>query len=247
MPVSLRLLSTPYAKSASWHVPLRSNAPEMLDLGAGSASDVRENFADMWRINRYLGGLSALTRHFYPRLLSHEGTITVADIGTGAGDIPASLTRWAQVNGRDLRVWGMDFSARNLAVAKANASLSLQFIHGDAFHLPFKPGGVDYFISSLFLHHLSPEQVVALLAQTFERSRCGIIMSDLVRGWLPWLAFKLVQPVFAHNYLTRHDGAVSVLRAYTPAELQALAWEAGLQNARLYQHFPWRMTLVADK
>jgi 2-polyprenyl-3-methyl-5-hydroxy-6-metoxy-1,4-benzoquinol methylase len=247
MPVSSPVLPAKPSKAVFWRIPLRSEAPELLDLGGGSAADVRENFADMWRINRYLGGLDALTTHLYPRLLANEDMTTVADIGTGAGDIPAAIRRWA--NGRGLRVslWGMDVSARNLAVAKLNAAPSLQFIHGDAFHLPFRHGSVDYFISSLFLHHLAPEQVVALLAQTFEQSRGGIIMSDLVRGWLPWFAFKLVQPVFARNYLTRHDGAVSVLRAYTPSELRELARQAGLKNARVYSHFPWRMTLVADK
>jgi 2-polyprenyl-3-methyl-5-hydroxy-6-metoxy-1,4-benzoquinol methylase len=241
------VLTTFHPRSTNRFVPPRSTAPELLDLGMGSDLDVRENFADMWRINRYLGGMSALTRHLYPRLLAHEAVCTIADIGTGAGDIPAALVRWADAHGLNLHVWGVDSSARNLAVAKGNASESLQFIHGDTFHLPFKFGSVDYFISSLFLHHLSPEQVVSVLAQTYERSRRGIIMSDLVRGWLPLLAFKLVQPVFARNCLTRYDGEVSVLRAYTPSELREFVWQAGLKNAVVYQHFPWRMTLVVDK
>jgi phospholipid N-methyltransferase len=201
----------------------------------------------MWRINRYLGGLSAMTRYLYPRLLTHRGAATIADIGTGAGDIPAAIYQWAKSRSLRLNLWGVDVSARNLSHAQRNHAAGIRFMQADAFHLPFKPGSVDYFISSLFLHHLPPEQVVAVLRQTFELSRRGIIMSDLVRGWLPWLAFKLAQPVFARNYLTRHDGAISVLRAYTPSELLELARQAGLCGARVYQHFPWRMTLVADK
>jgi hypothetical protein len=49
------------------------------------------------------------------------------------------------------------------------------------------------------------------------------------------------------NYLTRHDGALSIRRAYVPDELLAMAREAGLETARVYAHFPWRMTLVAEK
>ena len=72
-------------------------------------------------------------------------------------------------------------------------------------------------------------------------------MSDLVRSYLPLVAFRLIQPVFAQHYLTRHDGALSIRRAYTPHELRSLAQAAGLETARVYQHFPWRMTLVAEK
>jgi hypothetical protein len=72
-------------------------------------------------------------------------------------------------------------------------------------------------------------------------------MNDLVRGWQPWIAFKAVQPLFARHYLTRHDGALSVRRAYTPAELRELADAAGLTRAVVHTSWPWRMTLVFDR
>ncbi len=97
------------------------------------------------------------------------------------------------------------------------------------------------------MHHLSPEKLTRVLEEAYGLARVALIMSDLVRGWLPYLAFKLVQPVFARSYLTRHDGALSVRRAYTPGELGRLALRAGLPDARVYAHFPWRMTLVAQK
>ena len=71
-------------------------------------------------------------------------------------------------------------------------------------------------------------------------------MSDLVRGWVPWFLFRLGQPIFARNRLTRHDGALSILRAYRQA-LARLARQAGLPNPRVYTHWPWRMILVVDK
>jgi hypothetical protein len=86
-----------------------------------------------------------------------------------------------------------------------------------------------------------------VLRETYQRSRRGIVMSDLVRSYIPLLAFPLIQPIFARNYLTRHDGLLSIRRAYTPRELRALAQAAGLETARIYCHFPWRMTLIAEK
>ena len=72
-------------------------------------------------------------------------------------------------------------------------------------------------------------------------------MSDLVRGWLPYVAYQLIQPTFARHPMTRKDGALSIRRAYTPEELRQLALRAGLPNPRVFTHFPWRMTLVVEK
>jgi hypothetical protein len=61
------------------------------------------------------------------------------------------------------------------------------------------------------------------------------------------MAFHAAAPIFARNELTRLDGALSIRRAYTPDELRSLAERAGLRGAKVYAHFPWRMTLVVDK
>src|SRR5690348_14327585 len=98
------------AAPSRW-LPARIDTPELLDMGAGSDEDVQANFADMWRINRYLGGVQALTQHLYPRLLAHEGTTTIVDIGTGAGDIGVVINGWAHQHGLDLNLWGLDLSA----------------------------------------------------------------------------------------------------------------------------------------
>ncbi len=232
---------------SSFFVPPRTDSDELLDLGVGTDEDVKANFDDLRRINRYLGGISALTRHIYPFLLAHTGTTTLVDIGTGSGDIGTVVTRWAKQHSIHLNMWGIDLSARNLLLTRHESSATETRVQADAMDLPFKDGSVDYFISSLFLHHLPPEMVKRLLARTFQAANKGIIMSDLTRGRLPLIAFKLGQPIFARSFLTRHDGVASIRRAYTPDELLHLAQAAGLSKARVYRHLGWRMTLVCEK
>jgi hypothetical protein len=72
-------------------------------------------------------------------------------------------------------------------------------------------------------------------------------MTDLVRGYLPLLAFALIKPIFARHLFTWHDGKRSIQRAYTPDELRTFAQAAGINDVRVQAHFPWRMTLVALK
>jgi 2-polyprenyl-3-methyl-5-hydroxy-6-metoxy-1,4-benzoquinol methylase len=232
--------------SASLLRPPRTDAPEMLDLGQGTLADVRQNLHEMWRINGWLGGMYALKAYVLPRIQSQA---IVLDIGTGGAEIPVYLMQWAEKSGASLQVIGLDWAARNLSVASDNTASQpgITLMRANALELPFAASNIDVVFSSLFLHHFSADDVIKLLRGVYQCARCSIVMTDLVRGWLPLIAFKLITPIFARNHLTRYDGALSIRRAYTPAELYALACQAGLPHARIYSHWPWRMTLVADK
>jgi hypothetical protein len=231
---------------STWLIPERVDEPEWLDLGVSQAA-MRANLADLGRINRYFGGLRALTDHLYPLLEASSSPQTIVDIGTGSADVPAVVARWAQMHQLNVRIIGMDIAAAHLSVARERTKelQNIRLLQADATNLPFAPDEVDYLISSLFFHHLSPEQIIGLLRSAFACARRGIIISDLTRGRLPLMGFKLIEPFF--SAVTRHDGEVSIRRAYTPAEFVAFAEAAGLTNARVHRHFPWRMTLVAQK
>lgn len=227
-----------------WLTPPRQDEPELLDLGYGSQADVAASLTEIWHFNRYFGGLRALTTHLYPLLRSTTGTATIADLGTGAADIPLTIMRWSKANGIPVRVFGVDQSSRVIAEAQRSG---VSLLCADAMRLPFAPNSIDFLISSLFVHHFAPEQLIPLLRDAFAIARRGIVMSDLTRGNVPLLLFKLGQPILARNHLTRRDGVISIRRGYTPDELRELAQAAGLSNARVYSHFPFRMTLVAEK
>lgn len=237
------------SKQISWRCPPRVEQSELLDLGHGSDQEVRQNLTEMWQINRFLGGFRALTTHLYPRLAAQQTPITLVDLGTGSADIPVAIACWARQRGLAIQILAVDWSARNLAAAsfRINGTTEVRLLYADACSLPLRPGSVDYVISTLFLHHFSPDHLIELLRSAYAWARRGLIMSDLVRGWLPLAGFKLVQPIFARTHLTRHDGALSIRRAYTPDELRALSDAAGLAHANITTHWPWRMTLVAEK
>ena len=239
----------PRGEKRSLLVPARESEIELLEQGVGSAEDVSTNLEEMWLLNRYFGGVAALTGHLYPLLRRHEDNSRVVDLGTGSGEIPLLIAQWARQNQLVIELYLLDLSQRNMTCARENtkAAQNIHLLQANACVLPFAINEVDYYISSLFLHHFEPPQVVDLLRETYQHARRGIIMSDLVRGYLPLTAFRVIAPLFARHYLTRHDGALSIRRAYTSDELYELAHMAGIQQARVYRHFPWRMTLVAEK
>src|SRR5260221_6685516 len=97
---------------------LRVDEPEWLDQGRGSSADVADNLDEMWRLNRWLGGLGALTRHLYPRLAAANAPCTLLELGTGSAQMPLAIARWARTHQASVRLVGLDSAARNLAVAR---------------------------------------------------------------------------------------------------------------------------------
>ena len=227
----------------------RSDQQELLDMGMGTQRDVEQNLAEMQRINDVLGGTCALTRQLYPRLAKSHTPQTVVDLGTGGAGLLMQIASWGRMASLPLQLIGIDWSDRNLQAARCKVEHlpEITLLRADAGHLPLPAEGVDYLISSLFLHHLSPSEVIAMLQWAFHIVRRGIIMSDLERGWFPYLGFRLIQPVLARHPLTHHDGLLSIRRAYTTNELIGLAVEAGLPAPQVIRSWPGRQTLVVEK
>lgn len=233
-------------------VPPRYNRPELLDIGVGTEDDVRRSLGDLRRLNRLLGGTRAITQHLYPRIAKQVAAgatyVTVLDIGTGDGALSQTIAAWADDNRYPVQCMGLDLMARNLQAANADVrdNPAIDLLQADAFALPMKHNSVDYVVCSLILHHFSPEQIMRLLVAAHSVARLGIIMSDLTRGWLPYWGYKLIGPVLGLHPITRHDGAVSIRRAYTMNEMRAMCDSAGLSDAQIHWHPMFRMTIVAE-
>lgn len=84
---------------------------------------------------------------------------TVLDVGSGPGDITASLARTV---GPDGLVLGVDISEPMLArAARAHTGPQVGFLRADAQHLPLRDGTVDA-VTSLLVLQLVPEPATAL-------------------------------------------------------------------------------------
>lgn len=234
---------------AQFLVPVRLEQIELLDQGIGTLHDVRQNLYEMWYMNKLFGGVRAVTQRLYTRLLKNKTPMWVADLGIGSGRLGREISDWASQNRIDVNMLLIDISSRHLAVASEIISdrENIDLIQADALKLPFANKEIDYFVSSLFMHHFEPDMVTKLLSDLYQSVRHGIIMSDLTRSSLSLFGFRMIQPVIARHYLTKHDGLLSIRRAYTPAELLQLAHHAGIKNVHIYQDYPWQMTLVAEK
>src|SRR5207249_5623173 len=112
------------------------------------------------------------------------------------------------------------------------AGARVHFFQQDALAGDF-PSEHDVVFCSLFLHHLNEEQAVNLLKAMARAARRTILISDLTRNRLGWLAAHLVTRMLTTSDVVHVDGPLSVQGAFTPAEALALAYQAGLHEATI--------------
>lgn len=228
-------------------LPRVAGACELLDAPA-RLPDLEACLRDVARLNRFPGG-ARMTLAQVTRLLGQTPRarpVWILDVGTGGADLPMALVRWARQCGRPIRVLALDRNDRILAIARRFAAHypEIVFLLGDARFLPVKAESLDVALAALTLHHLEPSEAPGVLAELGRVTRLGFIVNDLIRSrvayWLVWLATRLL----ARSPLSHHDGPLSVLRAYTPAEIRDLARRAGLERIRI-RTYPWLARLVA--
>jgi len=167
------------------------------------------------------------------------------DVGGGRGDFAVKVVRWARRAGRPVRVIVVDNDAATLALARrrTRAYPEITLVQADAAALPLRAMSVDVTHAALTLHHLDGDGAVACLARMAAAAPVAIV-NDLLRTpvtlGLVWLATRVLKL----HPVSRHDGPVSVRRAWSAGELGALADKAG-RRARVTR-YPWLGRLVAE-
>lgn len=211
-------------------VPAQSTAPELLDGGIADQELLRANLRDMARANRWLGANGAVVRRVAEWLhdLSPDYTPRILDVATGGADLPLRLYAWGIKHRRPLHVLASDNSADVLRVTRAEVGhVPIRLVRHDALALPFADGAVDIVTCTQALHHFDGAAAIGLLRELARVARIGVIVNDLRRSYPAYWGARLLAwgPV---TQLSRHDGPLSVLRAYTVAEVEALVQAAAL-------------------
>lgn len=225
------------ARGAWLPLSRRCGDPELLDGGRVTGAELRTNLADLARLNALPGGRRA-SIDAVARLATGTRDITVLDVGTGAGDLPLAFAR------HGWRVLALDADPAVAALARewTAGEPRVRVVEGSASDLPLPDNSVDVAHASLLAHHLDPADAVRAFAEMARVARHGVVVNDLRRGVVPLLATGVVVAALGRCRTTRHDGLLSVRRAYTPAELAELLEAAGLRV--VHRSAPWMPRVV---
>jgi len=223
----------------------RERIPERMDDPGIDPADHRRALAALARINR----VSNSTRVLWPVIpvLARElnRPVRLLDVATGSGDIPARLLARASRAGIHLEIAACDKSAEAIEVARRKYDGIEFFVH-DALHTVL-PKGFDVVTCSLFLHHLGDDEAIALLTNMENAARHLILVNDLARSRVNFLAVWLTCRLLTRSRVVRFDGPASVRSAFTSEEALMLARRAGLSEAVAHKRFPARFLLAWER
>jgi SAM-dependent methyltransferase len=201
---------------------------ELLDDPAADPAAVAESLRNIARANRWFGGAAAV-RHGLDRVLGDVPagtTLTLADVGTGLGDLPQAAAGWASRRGVRLVAVGLELSP---VAARLAHRRGLACAVGCAGAPPFRDKSVDIVLVSQVAHHLAPDSAVRLLRTCDRLARRAVVVADLRRGSLGPLAFWVGARALRFDRVTVADGITSLRRGYTTEELRALTAAAGVR------------------
>jgi SAM-dependent methyltransferase len=213
---------------------------ELLDEDLGTPQEIRDSLQDLWRVNRYLGGLRSL-RHLMEYALRRKPlrAVRVLDAGAGSGKVGAWMQQWLTRRGVPARVWVLDRKHRHLTQHPPEVIP----VVGDALALPFPDQSFDLVACNLFLHHFHGEAATTLLRSLYRVAGTAVLISDLERSLWPWLVIRLTpRPLVSR--LSRFDGPASVRQAYRRDELLQLFHQAGLPRPLVWRQWPYRLGAV---
>ena len=216
-----------------------SEEAELLDRATLTFAESEGSLVELDRVNRWCCGALPLRRTLLPRLAA--GPARVLDLGTGTGRVAHRLVRAAAGKGSRLRLVGIDRKLKHLVVGRARGVPQLRVV-ADARALPFRNGTFSWSFSTLFFHHFDRGTNREILDEMRRVASAGAAVVDLRRSRLALWLLNLAFPLLRAGPITRHDGRVSLQRAWTVPEVRQAV--EGLPVAELRRRFPFRFSLV---
>jgi 2-polyprenyl-3-methyl-5-hydroxy-6-metoxy-1,4-benzoquinol methylase len=227
---------------------VRSSETEVMD-DLNCAGDVLERtLIELEFINQWLGG-NAVTINALTTLLKDipkDRTIHIADLGCGSGEMLRIIHRWADKQGRKVKLTGIDANPNIIRYAEKNLSdiPSASLKPMDIFSPAFRQMNFDIVIGTLFFHHFSSSDLVNFFSNLKKSVMLGIIINDIHRHPLAYHSIKWLTSIFSKSSMVKHDAPLSVMRAFSRSDVTDILSHAGLNDFRIQWKWAFRWQVV---
>ena len=223
--------------------------PERMDDPELDRDEHLKALRGLSRINAWTANASLVWKHLSRTARgSSSRPLRVLDIATGAADIPIALFRASLSQGVKLEIDACDISDRAIVFATqscAAANAAVRLFRHDILRDEI-PKQYDVVMCSTFLHHLTDDDVIAVLRKMKSAATSCVIAVDLERSFANWLQVWFATRVLSRSKVVHFDGPQSVRAAFTVAEFTALAQQVGFANFKIRKKWPCRFVFVGE-
>lgn len=226
---------------------VRSYQKEYLDGDQIETKDLFRNLVELDIINKRLGGYNASLSGLQQILKTNKQINTVLDIGFGGGDSIKQLSILAEKKNYKLFFYGVDLKQDCVDYANKNLSKiqNKELICNDYRNISKELlQKVDVIHCSLFLHHLTDEEIIGLF-KFAKANQCIFLANDLHRNWFAYSSIKFLTSLFSKSYLVKNDAPLSVLRGFKKQELISLLQKAGMTDYSVKWSWAFRYIVIA--
>ena len=220
----------------------RAIAEELMDAPDLDAETYAAVVGDLARVNVVTLAARPTLAFLRRAFAAHPSQrLRILDVGFGDGDMLRRIARWADRRGLATELVGVDLNPCSELAARAHtpAGMAIRWVTGDYADLADKPW--DCVISSLVAHHMTHAELIAFLRFMERHARVGWLVNDLHRHRFAHFGFPILAGLAGWHRIVRLDGTLSIARSYRPAEWPPILAEAGVEGARVYRAFPFRL------
>jgi len=226
----------------------RWDEAEIMDDLAFAGCEMDQALKELETINKYLGG-NAVTLEGLQTLLKDspkDQTITIADLGCGGGDMLKLIADWGRKHKYKMELTGVDANPyiTQYAARRTHDYPEISYVTANVFDEDFQQQTYDVITCTLFTHHFNQNELVQLFGFWKSKARIGLVINDLHRHWLAYYSIKLITRFWSRSYMVKNDGPISVLRAFSKADLSQLMHNTGIQHFTLKWRWAFRWMLV---
>ena len=228
----------------------RAEGEELMDDFSYAGADLFKALEEIAWVNRWLGGqrsfLQSLQKILKKTNLGNDRPIHILDLGCGSGDYLRGLSQWGEIQGKSLQLVGVDANSAIVDYAAQQSATynNIRFECADVLADSFDTSGYDIVLCGLFLHHLSASEQLSLVDKCLSSGVKALVVNDLQRHWLAYYLFRLICWTFNFSRMSKHDGALSVRKAFKRAELKSLAERSKAKRYELAWKWAFRFQLI---
>jgi ubiquinone/menaquinone biosynthesis C-methylase UbiE len=215
---------------------------ELLDDDSVSDEAAAESLGDLRLVNRWFGGVHT-TADLLRRAMRAAGLASASVLEVAAGDGYSITRATAKLKDDNLAVEPHCLDRRGL---RGQAHCCERSIVGNALELDFPPDSFDFVSCGLFVHHLSPAQVITFVNGALRVARRALLINDLRRSPLHLALVYAGMPIL-RSPISRFDSVASVRQAYTPLELHELMQQTEAEAFEIRTRYLFRMGAIAWK
>lgn len=223
-----------------------SNEKELLDETSIRQDLLFKNLREMDILNKTTGGHAISLKGIKQLITDPTKIYHIVDLGCGSGGSLRVIADWARKENYNVRLTGVDKNADVIKYLEKHCTTYQEItgITSDYQNFLDRNTSIDIVHCSLFCHHLSENELIKLFSYFNKKVKIGFVINDLQRNWMAYYSAWLLTRLLNGTVLAKHDGPLSVLRAFKGSELRHMLEKADIKNYTILKKGLYRFLVV---